>query len=165
MRLTFADCVLDTGNRRLFRGGEDISVEPQVFDLLQLLAENAGKLVTKDEIVDVVWGGRIVSEATISARVNAARTAVGDNGKSQAIIRTVPRRGLEFVAHVGEEQGVQSSPQAQTTTSLRQKIRYAASSDGTQIAWSSAGEGPPVVRMSHYLSHVCLLYTSDAADE
>ena len=100
MRYEFADCVLDTESYQLQRLGTEVPVEPQVFELLCLLAENAGKLVSKDALIERVWNGRIVSEATISARINAARTAVGDNGKTQAVIRTVQRRGLQLVAPV-----------------------------------------------------------------
>ena len=80
------------------RGDGPRPVAPQVFDLLQLLAENPDRVVTRDEIIEGVWGGRIVSESAISARIASARKAVGDSGKSQSVIRTVQRRGLQFVA-------------------------------------------------------------------
>ena len=73
MRYRFANCVLDTDRRALLRDGVEVPVEPQVFDLLELFAENAGTMVSKDQLVEVVWDGRIVSEATISARINASR--------------------------------------------------------------------------------------------
>jgi DNA-binding winged helix-turn-helix (wHTH) protein/pimeloyl-ACP methyl ester carboxylesterase len=141
---------LDLKRHVLTRGGENIPVEPQVFDILHVLAENAGSLVTRDQLIDAVWQGRIVSEATISGRINAARTAVGDNGRDQRIIRTVPRRGFEMVAEVTvrEEAGPPVLPE------LRQTIRYAASADGTNIAWSNAGEGAPVLYAWHHLSHL-----------
>lgn len=150
MRYSFADCVLDTANHTLMREGVPVPVEPQVFDLLRLMTERAGQLVTKDELVAVVWNGRIVSEATISARINAARVAVGDTGKDQRVIRTVSRRGFEMVADVAVHSGTGTA----RAPEIRQTIRYTLSSDGTNIAWSCAGKGSPVVHAWHHLSHL-----------
>lgn len=141
---------LDLKRRVLMRNGEAIPTEPQVFDIIRLLAENAGSVVSKDALIEAIWSGRIVSEATISGRINAARTAVGDNGRDQKIIRTVSRRGFEMVAEVAMQEV--SLPSA--TPDLRQTIRYTASSDGTSIAWSDAGEGQPVLWAWHHLSHL-----------
>lgn len=149
MIYAFAGHVLDVKRHALTRNGETVQVEPQVFDLLRLLAENAGSLVTKDQLIDAVWGGRIVSEATVSARINAARTAVGDTGKDQKVIRTVPRRGFEMVADVTTQ-----TPAPQAKPDLDQTIRYVASADGTNIAWSSTGTGPPLMFAWHHLSHL-----------
>ena len=143
MRLFFADCVLDTANHTFLRNGNMLPLEPQVFDLLHLLAERAGQLVTKDELVEVVWNGRIVSDATISARINAARTAVGDTGKDQRVIRTIPRRGIELVAEVSNEMAKTTDNQH----ALTQTVRYTSSADGTQIAYAISGIGPPLMRV------------------
>lgn len=153
MRYQFADCILDTEKYALTRHDEPVAVEPQVFDLLELLATHAGKLVTKDQLIDVVWQGRIVSEATVSARINAARVAVGDNGKDQAIIKTVPRRGFELVAPVSIQGDALTTP-ARSGAENRQTIRYALSADGTQIAYATCGEGPHLVRAGHFLTHL-----------
>ena len=150
MIYSFCGNRLDLKRHVLTRNGETIPVEPQVFDILRILAENAGSLVTKDQLIETVWEGRIVSEATISGRINAARTAVGDNGQDQKVIRTVPRRGFEMVAEVTTEEVTSAAVAPQ----LRQTIRYAPSADGTSIAWSSAGEGPPVLFAWHHLSHL-----------
>jgi len=80
--------------------GAEVSIEPQVFDLLRYLIENRNRVVTRDELISSVWNGRIVSETTISARINALRRAVGDGGSNQGVIKTVPRRGYRFVADV-----------------------------------------------------------------
>ena len=77
-----------------------ITVEPQVFALLAYLIEHRNRVVTKDEIIDVIWDGRIVSDSTLNSRINAARRAVGDDGKNQKIIKTFARRGFRFVADV-----------------------------------------------------------------
>ncbi len=153
MRYRFANCVLDTDRRGLLRDGEAVSVEPQVFDLLELLAQNAGAMVSKDQMIEVVWGGRIVSEATISARINAARRAVGDTGKAQAVIRTVPRRGFEMVAAVIAE-GSGAGPAPQAASDIPQTIRYTTSKDGTSIAYGVSGSGPPLMRAGHFLTHL-----------
>ena len=96
----FCSCELDTDRLELRRDGSVQAVEPQVFSLLVHLIQNSERVVSKDDLIDTVWGGRIVSDATLSSRINAARRAVGDNGRDQAIIRTTPRRGFRFVAVV-----------------------------------------------------------------
>src|SRR5256885_16915103 len=91
----FDKFLLDTDRREL-RGGNGIvvHVEPQVFDLLLHLAQNANRVVTKDELIERIWNGRAVSDAALNSRINAARRAIGDSGKKQSIIRTVQRRGV-----------------------------------------------------------------------
>ncbi len=91
---------IDTHAYEVRRDGTSMSVEPQVFDLLVLLIENRDRIVTRDEIIERVWKGRIVSEAAISSRVKAARRVIGDDGKAQGLIRTIHRRGLRFVGNV-----------------------------------------------------------------
>src|SRR4029453_14373859 len=77
-----------------------VHVEPQVFDLLVHLIRNRDRIVSKDELFDAVWQGRIVSEATLSSRISAARRVLGDSGNDQSLIRTVPKRGLRFIGNV-----------------------------------------------------------------
>jgi len=96
MTLSFGEFELDIDAAELRSAGNRIDVEPQVFDLIALLATNAGRCVTKDEIIDQVWDGRIVSDSAISTRINAARKALGDDGSAQRIIKTVHGRGFRF---------------------------------------------------------------------
>jgi TolB-like protein/Tfp pilus assembly protein PilF len=96
----FADHVLDIARRELRRGAEPIALEPQVFDLLVYLVQNRERVVSKDDLIASVWGGRAVSDSTLTSRINAARKAIGDNGKSQKLIRTIARKGLRFVGDV-----------------------------------------------------------------
>jgi adenylate cyclase len=94
---------LDTDRRELKRSGELIPLEPQVFDLLVYLVQNRERVVSKDDLIASVWGGRIVSESTLTSRINAVRRAVGDNGEQQKVIRTIARKGLRFVGQVVEQ--------------------------------------------------------------
>lgn len=96
MILRFADVSLDDESRELVRDGVTVHVEPQVFDLILLLARNAERVVTTDEILDAVWDGRAVSDAAVASRINAARKALGDNGTDQRVIRTLRGRGFRF---------------------------------------------------------------------
>jgi TolB-like protein/Flp pilus assembly protein TadD len=99
----FDEFVLDTDRRELRRGTDTISVEPQVFDMLEFLIRARDKVVSRDELMAEVWHGRIVSDATLGSRINAARTAVGDDGEQQRLIRTLPRKGVRFVGEVTED--------------------------------------------------------------
>ena len=99
---------IDTAAQELRREGAVLSVEPQVFALLVYLVENRGRVASRDDILEAVWRGRIVSEAALSSRVKAARQAVGDDGQSQRLIKTVHKRGFRFV---GDVEVVDSEPQ------------------------------------------------------
>src|SRR6202050_5080359 len=103
VQFVFDDHTLDTDRRELRRGSKPIAVEPQVFDLLVYLVQNRDHVVSKDDLIASVWKGRIVSESTLTSRINAARTAIGANGTHQKLIRPVARKGLRFVGIVHEE--------------------------------------------------------------
>ncbi len=100
MQFIFSDHLLDTGRRELRRDSELLDVEPQVLDLLIHLVQNRDRVVSKDELIDSVWGGRIVSDSTLSSRIYAARKAVADSGQEQKMILTVARKGVRFVGNV-----------------------------------------------------------------
>jgi DNA-binding winged helix-turn-helix (wHTH) protein len=101
VQFVFADHTLDIDRRELRRGSESIAVEPQVLDLLICLVQNRNRVVTKDDLIASVWGGRIVSETTLTSRIYAARKAVGDSGHGQKLIRTIARRGCASSATCG----------------------------------------------------------------
>jgi TolB-like protein len=101
--------MLDPIRRELTRGSQFISVGPQVFDLLVYLVTNRERVVSKDELLDSVWGGRIVSESTLTSHINAVRKAIGDTGDDQRLIKTVSRRGFRFTGEV-REAGVPNDP-------------------------------------------------------
>ena len=102
MIFKFAEFELDLENLELRQRGVPRPVEPQVFDLLRYLIEHRGRVVSREELFESIWAGRIVSEATLSSRIKAVRQALGDTGKEQRLVQTVPRRGFRFVAAVGE---------------------------------------------------------------
>jgi TolB-like protein/DNA-binding winged helix-turn-helix (wHTH) protein len=97
MTLSFDDYEIDVERRELRRASIPVHVEPQVFDLLVYLVQNRDRVVSKDDLIAAVWGGRIVSDSTLTSRINAARTALGDSGEDQKLIRTIARKGLRFV--------------------------------------------------------------------
>jgi TolB-like protein/Tfp pilus assembly protein PilF len=103
VQFVFDNHMLDIERRELLRGGHHVAVQPRVFDLLVHLVRNRDRVVSKDDLIALVWGGRIVSESTLTSRINAARTAIGDSGKSQKLIRTIPRKGVRFVGEVAEQ--------------------------------------------------------------
>lgn len=109
MRFIFTDCVLDPDRRELTRGSDPIAIGPQVFDLLVYLVRNRDRVVSKDNLLDAVWNGRIVSESTMTSHINAVRKAIGDSGGAQHLVRTVPRKGFRFVGDVTEDQGLERS--------------------------------------------------------
>jgi len=105
VQFLFSNHVLDTDRRELSFGGKAVAVEPQVFDLLVYLLENRDRVVSKDDLIDRVWQGRIVAESTLTSRINAARKAIGDSGSDQKLIRTIPRKGFRFVGSVVTQLG------------------------------------------------------------
>jgi TolB-like protein/cytochrome c-type biogenesis protein CcmH/NrfG len=105
MQFLFSDQVLDTDRRELCRGSDRVAIEPQVFDLLVYLLENRDRVVSKDDLIAAIWDGRIVSESTLTSRINAARKAVGDSGRDQKLIRTIPRKGFRFVGTLRPQEG------------------------------------------------------------
>ncbi len=102
MQFSFEDYTLDPDRRELSRRSTVIAVGPKVFDLLLHLVENRDRVVSKDDLLQAVWGGRIVSESTVTSHINAVRKAIGDTGDAQRLVRTVARKGFRFVGEVGE---------------------------------------------------------------
>ena len=100
--LAFGDHRLDIERRELRRRGELIDLEPKAFDLLAFLVRNRNRVVSKDDLLQAVWDGRIVSESALTTRINAVRRALGDDGTAQRLIRTFTRKGVRFVGEVTE---------------------------------------------------------------
>jgi TolB-like protein/tetratricopeptide (TPR) repeat protein len=104
VRYLFEEYAFDTDRREIYRGADVVPVTPQVFDLLDYLIRNRERVVSKDDLIDAIWNGRIVSDAALTTRLNAARTALGDSGEEQRLIKTLPRKGFRFVGQVQEAQ-------------------------------------------------------------
>ena len=105
MRYLFEEYAFDTDRRELHRGADVVSVAPQVFDLLDYLIRNRERVVSKDDLINAIWNGRSVSDAALTTRLNVARSAIGDSGEEQRLIKTLPRKGFRFVGTVREAQG------------------------------------------------------------
>jgi len=103
LRYLFEDCALDVDRRQLWRRNALVAIEPQVFDLLTFLLQNRDHVVSRDDLIAAIWAGRIVSESALTTRINAVRSAIGDNGEEQRLIKTFPRKGVRFVGAVQEE--------------------------------------------------------------
>jgi TolB-like protein len=102
LQFRFGDHSLDTDRCELRRRGMLVALEPQVFDLLVYLVQNRDRVVSKDDLLEAVWGGRIVSESALTSRITAVRKAIGDDGGAQRFIRILPRKGFRFIGLVEE---------------------------------------------------------------
>jgi DNA-binding winged helix-turn-helix (wHTH) protein/pimeloyl-ACP methyl ester carboxylesterase len=155
----FGGLVLDSDRRELRLGDKVFAVEPQVFDLLEFLVRNRHRVVSRDDLLAGVWGGRIVSESAIAARINAARRVIGDDGREQRLIRTIARRGFRFVGEVREGAATAApamSPagSALPGTARGQRISYCRTVDGVSIAVGRIGRGLPLVCTPTWSTHI-----------
>src|SRR5437764_14694886 len=98
MIFCFGNCEIDVDRRELRQGGTAVHVQPQVFDLLVYLLDNRGRVVSRDDIIGSVWGDRIVSESTLTSRINAGRTPRGYSAEQQKLIRPIAQKAFRFVA-------------------------------------------------------------------
>src|SRR5262245_42399124 len=103
MRYLFEDYALDTERRELRRGDASVAIQPKIFDLLAYVIDNRQRVVSRDDLIAQVWDGRIVSESALARCINGARSAIGDSGEAQRLIKTLPGKGLRFVGVVREE--------------------------------------------------------------
>ncbi len=103
MRVRFADCRLDTDTRQLFRGTNEVHLSPKAFELLKLLIESRPRALSKAEMLESVWPGVFVSDASLARVVNEIREGVGDHARKPRIVRTVHRYGYAFASDVTEE--------------------------------------------------------------
>lgn len=155
MRYRFGPCELVPASHEFMVDGKARPIEPQVFDLIRAFVENPGRLFSHDDLIQLIWDGRIVSDSAINARISAARSAIGDTGAQQTLIKTVPRRGYRFV---GSVEILQAPESTQTPLPPRgaeaQRVRLCTARDGTAIAFATTGQGQPFVRAGHWLTHL-----------
>jgi pimeloyl-ACP methyl ester carboxylesterase/DNA-binding winged helix-turn-helix (wHTH) protein len=163
MRFLFGNYTMDVNRRELSCAGAAVHVEPQVFDLIVHLIRNRDRVVSKDDLLANVWDGRIVSESTLSNRINAARRAIGDSGEQQQLIKTIARRGLRFVGEVQEEAGDGPRTAAARAEPVRaptapaagpQEVTFCRTPDGVNLAVASSGNGLPLVKTANWLNHI-----------
>lgn len=156
----FDDYEVDLANFELRHHGEQVGVEPQVFDVLAHLATHAQQLVTKEQLLEEVWGTRFVSESALTSRIKSARRAVGDDGQRQAVIKTVHGRGYRFLPAVqvrespGSAQRASPAAAATPTPPPDQEIRFCRSADGVGLAYACHGDGPVLLKVANWLTHL-----------
>ena len=162
MAFLFGDLAIDPERRELRSGPKLFAIEPQVFDLLEFLIRNRDRVVSRDDLLAGVWGGRIVSVSAIAARINAARRAIGDDGEQQRWIRTIARKGFRFVGDVREVAGsgtLRSHPDAPAREAPNlaprgQEVTFCQARDGVNLAVACVGQGMPLVKTPHWMTHV-----------
>lgn len=167
MTYLFEDYCLDSGRRELRRGSDLVSVEPLVFDLLEFLLRTRDRVVSKDDLIASVWNGRIVSESTLTSRMNAARHAVGDSGQQQRLIRTIPRKGFRFVGEVRQIEPARleaqpipaanksgEAPGAVTSSVDKQTVTFCQTKGGINLATAGIGHGPALIRAALWATNI-----------
>ena len=148
MVYSFGDFRIDAGRFEIARGGRVLAVEPQVLELLLLLLKHRDRVVTRDELLETVWSGRVVSDTTLSSRIKTARQVIGDDGARQHYIRTIHGRGFRFIGDVSEESRGRSAAVERPAT------RYARSGD-VHVAYQVFGDGPArMVLAPGFVSHI-----------
>lgn len=162
MIYTFGNCEIDFDRRELRKGAAALHVEPQVFDLLVHFARHPGRLVTKDELIQAVWNGRVISEATLTSRISAARRAVDDDAAQQRLIRTIARRGYRFDGVVSEREqnfgplttSLSTVQSSHPDPEFQQEITFCRTADGVHLAMATVGCGPALVKAANWLNHL-----------
>ncbi|WP_432838429.1 alpha/beta fold hydrolase [Dactylosporangium sp. CA-092794] len=169
----FGQFELDPAGRRLRQDARPVSVEPRAFALLCYLVEHRDRVVPRQELIDAVWNGEPATDAALATGLRTVRLAIGDSGREQQFIRTVHRRGYQFVAPTTTAP-TGSGPAAEPTTAVtpaggtagdtnagsRDMIRFCRTADGTRIAWAATGTGPPLVKTANWLSRMDLERTT-----
>jgi pimeloyl-ACP methyl ester carboxylesterase/DNA-binding winged helix-turn-helix (wHTH) protein len=150
---TFGPFRLDIAERRLSRGQAAIPLRMKVFDTLRVLVQNAGRLLTKDELLRTIWPDTVVEENNLNHNISVLRKALGEQATGQAFIETVPRVGYRFVAPV-ERARPAGAPVPTYPECIRQEIRYCITPDGVRLAYATIGSGPPLVKASNWLTHL-----------
>jgi pimeloyl-ACP methyl ester carboxylesterase/DNA-binding winged helix-turn-helix (wHTH) protein len=152
MAWRIGDIELDVERRELRVGGRVVAVEPQVFEVLAYLVQHRDRVVSKEELLDNIWGDRFVSESALTSRIKAARRAIGDDGQSQRLILTHHRRGYRFIGEV-EQPRPEDHPRA------RGPILYARSGE-LSIAYQVSGDGElDIVLVPGFVSHLAFDWT------
>ena len=145
----FADFELDVAKLELRRGDEGVHITPLAFDVLCYLVKHRDRVVPKDELLDKLWKSRIVSESSLAAGIKHVRKALGDDGRTQRMIRTVHGRGYQFIGTVDGEVTEPSPPPSDPV-----RVRFAEVRGGLRLAIGETGQGPPLVKAANWMTHV-----------
>jgi len=138
----FDDCRLDIDARRLFRGAREVHLSPKAFELLKLLVESRPRALSKNDLLERVWPGVFVSDASLARVVNQIRSGVGDSARSPRIVRTVHGFGYAFVAEATEERPLtRATPRGNRSCSLVCGHREFLLTDGDHILGRDPGAG------------------------
>lgn len=145
MLYSFEDFVLDTDKQELRRGNTSVHLEPQMYNLLELLIRSRDRVVSKDELLEAVWKGRHVSESTLTSRINLLRKAIGDAGGAKRLIKTVQKSGYRFVGQVSQAHGA-ASDRSLTRVNARQVSKVDAHQDNNREDNEGVEASTPVKR-------------------
>jgi DNA-binding winged helix-turn-helix (wHTH) protein/pimeloyl-ACP methyl ester carboxylesterase len=170
MRFRFGVYDLDTEHFELCRDGVTVPLEPQAFDVLAYLVQHHDRVVSRQELLDAVWGTTFVTDSALATRIKELRQAVGDDGQRQEVVRTLQRRGYRFVApvDVAADDSSALSPSASPGATfaaevgagqpvrddVTQEIRFCTPADGARIAFALSGTGPPFVKAANWLTNL-----------
>ena len=156
----FNQCTLDTERYQLSLRDKPVSVEPLVFDLLVYLVENRDRVVSREELLDNLWEGKVVTDSALGARLKDARKAVQDSGSKQTVIKTFHSRGYQFIAETTDATANLATPESQVSSKVKigladqSPVRFCSSADGVSIAHAGVGEGYPLVAVASWMSHL-----------
>src|SRR5215510_14059503 len=151
----FGDFRLDVRERRLLKDGQPVPLTRKALETLRVLLERSGRLITKDELMQLIWPDTVVEENNLNQSISALRRALGDQTNGLRFIETVPGIGYRFVAVVtrsGAQAIALPAPPTASAQTLRQEIRFATTADLTRIAYSAVGSGAPLVKAANWLT-------------
>jgi DNA-binding winged helix-turn-helix (wHTH) protein len=165
VKIRFLECVLDTDARSLARDATELHLTPKAFDLLALLVSERPRAIPKAELLDRVWPGTFVTDASLARTIHEIRAAIGD-GPEESPIRTVHGHGYAFVAPVQEESDAPNRavdmPQRQAVAWLVSGPRSVPLTEGMHTAGRDPSAGIPVESTQTSWHHARFLVTADS---
>jgi pimeloyl-ACP methyl ester carboxylesterase/DNA-binding winged helix-turn-helix (wHTH) protein len=147
--LCFSDYALDLQRCAIMRGGRELQLRPKSFDVLRYLAEHAGRLVSKEELIKATWPNVFVSDDSLVQCIKDIREALSDD--AHEIVKTVPRRGYLFAAELSGEELDKRAP---AIGSRGQELTFCRTQDGVNIAVACVGQGMPLVCIPTWATHL-----------
>jgi pimeloyl-ACP methyl ester carboxylesterase/DNA-binding winged helix-turn-helix (wHTH) protein len=154
--LQFGPFTLDAPERRLVRDGIEIPLPHKVFTTLRLLVENAGRLLTRERLLEQLWPDVVVEEGNLTQKISVLRKMLGERATGETFIETIPRVGYRFIAPVTEiprTAGTQNRGEPSEQRS-RQEIRFCMTQDDVSLAYATTGAGYPFVKAANWMNHL-----------